>query len=466
MNKLIISGLLSLIFLLAKPLNAQTNEQEALPEKTRILFLLDASGSMLAQWDGRQTRMDIAKRILARTIDSLKVNPRLELALRAYGHLYPSRYQNCTDSRLEVPFSSGNYEQIKEKLNQLTPQGTTPITYSLQKAAEDFPADPGSRNIIILITDGLESCGGDPCEVSLNLQKKQVVLQPFIIALGAEEGFEQQFDCIGEYYDASSISLFRKALKETLQQSLGKTTLSLELLNDAGQAKEKDISVTLQNHFTGQAALNFIHFRDKNDLTDTLQVDPVLTYDIMIHTIPPLLKEGVRLKGGQHNSIAVKVPRGMLKIQQQNHHEYKNGVKAIIRQHQSPRTLNIQSVSSSQKYLAGRYDIEVMTLPRTEFRNVELKAGNETILELAPPGIANIRVDFTGIGDLFILDEVEGQQLIHQLDEKKSVNSLALQPGKYRLVFRAFQAKGSRHTKVRDFEIKSGATTNINLFGR
>ena len=457
---------MGLILLLVKPLSAQTTEQEALLGKTRILFLLDASGSMLAQWEGPQTRMDIAKRLLAETIDSLKVNPRLELALRAYGHLYPSRYQNCADSKLEVPFSSANHEQIKQRLHQLNPQGTTPIAYSLQKAAEDFPLDPNSRNIIILITDGIESCGGDPCSVSIELQKKRVILQPFVIALGAEEGFEQQFDCIGEYFDASSISQFRKALQATLTQSLGRTTLTVELLNEEGQPKEKDLTITLQNHYTQQAYRNFVHYRDSRDKTDTLEVDPVLTYDVILHTIPPMAKEEVRLKGGQHNVLPIKVPQGQLYLSQKNHQEYENGVKAIIRKHQRPQTLHIQQVGRKQKYLEGRYDIEVLTLPRTYFNSVEVKAGEETVLELPAPGIANIRADFAGIGDLFVVDGSMGQQLIYQLNKEKSVNSLALQPGQYRIVFRALQAQGSRYTKVRDFEIKSGATTNINLFGR
>ncbi|WP_017731643.1 vWA domain-containing protein [Nafulsella turpanensis] len=466
MNKLFLSGLLGLIFLLAKPLSAQTSEQEALSGKTRILFLLDASGSMLAQWEGRQTRMDIAKRLLSETIDSLKVNPRLELALRAYGHLYPSRYQNCSDSKLEVPFSSENHEQIKQKLHHLTPQGTTPIAYSLEKAAEDFPVDVNARNIIIMITDGLESCGGDPCAVSRKLQEKQVILQPFVIALGAEEGFEQQFDCMGDYYDASSISQFREALRKTLTQSLGKTTLTVELLNEAGQPREKDITVTLQHHYTQQAIRNFVHYRDSRGITDTIEVDPVLPYDVVLHTIPPMEKKAVRLKGGQHNTLMVEVPRGQLTLSQKNHHEYPGGVKAIVRRHQQPQTLYTQPVGSSQKYLAGQYDVEVLTLPRTYFYGLELGAGKEINLDLPAPGIANIRADFSGIGDLFVLEEGNGQKLIHQLDEKKSVNSLALQPGQYRLVFRARQAQGSRYTKIRDFEIKSGATTNINLFGR
>ena len=90
------------------------NKQE-LPKKVRILFLLDASGSMLAKWEN-QDRMTAAKRLLIDIVDSLKANKNLELALRVYGHQFDRRYNNCTDSKLEVGFSPGNHETIKEKI--------------------------------------------------------------------------------------------------------------------------------------------------------------------------------------------------------------------------------------------------------------------------------------------------------------------------------------------------------------
>jgi Ca-activated chloride channel family protein len=150
----------------------QSVNQQALPEKTRILFVLDASGSMNAQWGNDQSRMDVAKNILTRLVDSLRVNPKLELALRVYGHRYSRQSNNCNDSQLEVPFGMNNHSAIISEIKDLTPRGVTPITYSLLQAANDFPPRSGYRNILILITDGVESCGGDPCEASISLQKK------------------------------------------------------------------------------------------------------------------------------------------------------------------------------------------------------------------------------------------------------------------------------------------------------
>ncbi|RYD75252.1 MAG: VWA domain-containing protein, partial [Sphingobacteriales bacterium] len=132
-------------------------------KKTRFLFLLDCSGSMDNKMNGQQ-RMAVAQRILNRMVDSLKSIPNVELAFRTYG-LHGSRTEeDCKDTKLEVGFYKNNSAAIKEKVAQSKPNGTTPIAYSLTQCANDFP-NANAHNFIILITDGLEECKGDPCAV-------------------------------------------------------------------------------------------------------------------------------------------------------------------------------------------------------------------------------------------------------------------------------------------------------------
>ena len=75
-------------------------------EVTRILFVLDASNSMNKKW-GNESRFVTAKRIVSRSVDSLRGIPNLEIALRVYGHQSPitANYQDCADTKLEVPFT-------------------------------------------------------------------------------------------------------------------------------------------------------------------------------------------------------------------------------------------------------------------------------------------------------------------------------------------------------------------------
>ncbi|MEM1407793.1 MAG: VWA domain-containing protein, partial [Bacteroidota bacterium] len=184
------------------------NIEQKLPDKTRILFLLDGSGSMLASW-GKSSRIEVAKELLTDLIDSLKVDPKLQLGLRAYGHIYSRQAQNCKDTRLEVEFATNNHRRIIDKLTGIIPKGTTPIAYSLKQAAEDFPLATGYRNIVIIITDGIESCDGDPCAVSLALQRKNIFLKPFIIGIGMSTDYREEFKCIGEFYDAKDQGSFQ-----------------------------------------------------------------------------------------------------------------------------------------------------------------------------------------------------------------------------------------------------------------
>ena len=160
----------------SKPVQAQEKQ------KTRFLIVFDCSGSMWGQWGGK-TKMDAAKEILNRLTDSLSDIPNVEVALRLYGHTAIKGKRDCTDTRLEVPFGQNNKQQIRDVISKIRPAGTTPIAYSLTQAAGDFQGYSTSRNFIILITDGIEECDGDPCAVSRALQERNVVLRPLVVGL-------------------------------------------------------------------------------------------------------------------------------------------------------------------------------------------------------------------------------------------------------------------------------------------
>ena len=246
----------ALVLTLLLSLNLAGQKQyQKIPDRTRILFLLDGSGSMLSKWDGT-TRIGAAKRLLADLVDSLRSDPQVELALRVYGHQYDRRLQNCEDSKLEVGFGSNNHDRIIERLRGIAPKGTTPISYSLQQLEGDFPDDPSYRNIVIIITDGLESCDGDPCAVSKVLQSKQIFLRPFVIGLGMNKSFDEQFDCLGRFFDATNIQAFHTVLNTTLAQTLKRTTVSIELLDINNAPKETNVNVTFLNSVTGSPLLN------------------------------------------------------------------------------------------------------------------------------------------------------------------------------------------------------------------
>lgn len=126
------------LFLIARINDCYT--QNNTPQKTRILFVLDCSQSMYGLW-GNEQKMIVAKRLLTKAVDSLRNVENLELALRLYGHQSPlaAGQRDCKDTKLEVAFAAKNHNQIIEKIKSIIPKGTTPIAYSLEKSANDFP---------------------------------------------------------------------------------------------------------------------------------------------------------------------------------------------------------------------------------------------------------------------------------------------------------------------------------------
>lgn len=432
---------------------------QKIPEKTRILFVLDASGSMQAAWEGQVSRMDAAKNILTKMVDSLRSNENLELALRVYGHRYPRQSNNCQDSFLEVPFGAKNHNSIIAKIKDIKPLGTTPITYSLLQAAKDFPQNTGYRNIIILITDGIESCGGDPCQTSMELQKKNIFLRPFVIGLGLKGS--EVLNCVGKFFNSENTSGFNQVLNHAIETTFSKTTVSVALLDAHHNATETNVNVSFLNSTTGVAAYEFIHYLDANGKPDTVQIDPVLSYDIVVNTLPATVQRNVNIVNGRHTVISIDVPQGNIIVKQEG--RSRNELTVLVREKDKAVILNTQKGSDSFKYLAGNYQVETLTVPRRIF-DVEVNADRTSTITLPTPGVVNINTISKGYGSLFEVMPDGSQHWVCELDQSQSHQSLNLLPGNYKIAFRVKDAKGSKYTGVKSFTLRSGQTLNVNVF--
>ena len=428
--------------------------------KTRILFVLDGSGSMYAKM-GTDNRITVAKRLLTRLVDSLKYQDELELALRVYGHQSLKTDRNCKDTRLEVPFSPNNHLIIKDKIKTIRPKGTTLIAYSLQEAAYDFPKNPNVRNVIILITDGIEECDGDPCAISTALQKQGVVLRPFIIGLGLTAEFKTQFECVGRYFEAETENDFEDVLNVVISQAINNTSTQINLLDSYGRPTETDVNMTFTDSKTGKTLYNYIHTLDYRGNPDTLYIDPSYVYDIQVHTTPPIIKKNVSFKAGKHNTVAIDAPQGFLNLQIDGITNYKN-LQALIINPETNEIINVQDFNDKQKYLVDDYTIEILTLPRLTQENIHVVQDRTTTLQVQQPGKLNIvtRNKFV----ISIFQKKKGKtMLVKNLNLKGNQDITVLQPGKYQLIYRESAVKETIKTKTIDFTIKSGEMKHINL---
>ncbi|MDQ3191179.1 MAG: VWA domain-containing protein [Bacteroidota bacterium] len=432
-------------------------------EKVRILFIFDASQSMLSHWQTGK-KIDSAKKLLIQMVDSLRPISNVEIALRVYGHQSVSRanfLKDCKDSKLEVPFSTNNHSKLKSKLQEIIPRGTTPIAYSLEQSANDFPNCSNCKNIIILITDGIEECDGDPCEIALALHKKGIFLRPFIIGLGLGPEIMKEFECVGKYFDTENEETFLSVLKTVIDEAVNATSVQVNLLDSKGNPTETNVVMTLSDNSTGKIKYNYVHSLNHKGNPDTLIFEHEPFYKMIIYTLPSVEKDNIYIVQGTHNTIAANTPQGSLSLKVSGYTVYKD-LKAVIRINGQMETLNIQETNKKQKYLTGKYDMEILTLPRIYLSNVEIKQSHTTTIEIPQPGIASVSLPAVGFASLYLEDK-SGLKWIYNLDETKSRESITLQPGSYRIVYRSINSKESIYTTERSFKIEPGDSISVQL---
>lgn len=435
---------------------------EVKPPTSRILFVFDASQSMLGLWE-KEKKITIARNVLIAILDSLEKIDNIELALRVYGHQSPVPPQDCSDSKLEVPFGKGNASKIRQKLRFIEPKGTTPIANSLSMASNDFGNTDNCRNIIILITDGIEACDGDPCAVSRELQLKGITLKPFVIGIGIDENFKESFDCIGHYYNANKEEKFKEVLNVVITQALNSTTAQVNLLDNEGNPTETNVNMSFYDYYSGRLKNNFIHTINHKGNPDTLILDPLVTYRLVVHTIPPIQKDSFKLTPGKHTIIALDAPQGYLCLNAINT-PVSNYKTAIIRKAGDMNTLNYQELGKTEKYLTGKYDIEIPVLPKIMIYNVEVKQSNTTTVTIPQPGLINLMMKAPGYGSIYIREKDKDLKWIYNLNTQGKGESLYIQPGNYTVVFRALNAKQTLYTVSKDFEVTSGCSKIIELY--
>ena len=190
-------------------------------EDKSVEIVVDASRSMWGRMDG-QPKMSVAKEILWDV--SYWFPEDLDLALRAYGSTSPSESADCADSALLVPFGDENRGPIRGAIEGLRPLGQTPIAYALNQASRDFGARDDER-AVVLVTDGIESCGGDPVQAARDLRDQGIVVHVIGFGLGnaADEDTASlqsiAYASGGHYVTAGSAEELKAALVQTVATS-------------------------------------------------------------------------------------------------------------------------------------------------------------------------------------------------------------------------------------------------------
>ena len=247
-----------------------------------VELILDASGSMLQRLEGRR-RIDIARDVLVSLVEDT-LPPETPLALRVFGHKTPGACQ--TD--LEVPLSPLRPAEVVPVIRRTEAKNLakTPIGASLELVADDLAEAVGPK-IVILVTDGEETCDGDPQAAINGLKDKGIDVRINIVGFAIEEeALKETFRRWatlggGLYFDARSGEELGRAMRQALQPKF-------QILDATGEVVASGV--------TNGAAVEV----------------PAGLYSVRVLTSPLRLVEKVRVKGNDEVVVELEpqVPTG------------------------------------------------------------------------------------------------------------------------------------------------------------
>lgn len=180
------------------------------------MIVFDASGSMgTTDFTLKVPRITRVKQSMARVVP--EVAPLRRLGLIVYGE---GEYNDCNSIELRLKPTANASDTLLEAVRGINPRGRTPLTESVRQAAEvlDYTKQP---SVVVLLTDGEETCGGDPCKTAASLKKMSKDLTIHVIGYREGQGSYFAVRCMadmtgGEYHSVATEDELVEALRKTL----------------------------------------------------------------------------------------------------------------------------------------------------------------------------------------------------------------------------------------------------------
>jgi Ca-activated chloride channel family protein len=179
---------LSAIFIILVSLIFPLTAAEVNP---RIMLVLDASGSMWGKLEGK-TKIEIARDVIADFLD--KLDPNVEIGLVVYGH---RRKSDCKDIETLIPIAKGTGTKIIATVNNINPKGKTPLSHAVKHAAQELKHTE-MRATVVLVSDGVETCDANPCEVGKELAMSGVDFTAHVIGFDVKGEDQEGLKCVAQ----------------------------------------------------------------------------------------------------------------------------------------------------------------------------------------------------------------------------------------------------------------------------
>lgn len=229
------------------------------PKQNNVVLIFDASGSMAGLSQGER-KIDIAKDAVRNFVNQLEGTD-VHMSVVVYGHKGDNTVSNKTLScgGIEELYTLGEAygSKITSTLSRFEPTGWTPIAEALIKARDILTPYNSEKynNSIVLISDGIETCGGDPARVVEEMNTKGFSVTTNVIGFDVDAETAQQLKAVamngrGEYFDART--------RADLDFALSKHTSYMEKFDYRMRRVSEnltDINTATERHFACVQAL-------------------------------------------------------------------------------------------------------------------------------------------------------------------------------------------------------------------
>ncbi len=242
---------------------------------------------------------------------------------------------------------------------------------------------------------------------------------------------------------------------------LNSSTSQINLLDENGKATESNVPISLYDHSAGILRYAFIHTLNARGNPDTLQLDPVNRYDMIVHTTPPIYKNDIQVLPNTHSIINVNAGQGDLIIQTEGLSTYKE-LSSIIKKNNSAEIIDKLDINQKRKYLIGRYDLEILTLPRISISDLKIKQSETTTIKIPAPGLLTIlNTNAVPVYGSIYVERGQDLEFVCEINGNTVTETITLQPGSYHLVYKNKGSKKTMSTRSERFQISSGSSYSI-----
>lgn len=326
-----------------------------------IIFIYDASGSMWGRM-GDKTKIEIATTVLSDAVEKLPADQ--QVGLVAYGH---RREGDCQDVAFLVDATNTDKSAVTRSLKGIKPLGRTPLAYSALQVIARL-RESGQKATIILVTDGIESCGGDLCAVIRAAREEGIDFRLHIIGFGLKPEETEALKCAaeagdGQYYDAADAGALGEGLNEATAATVDDPEGNFSVF---AIKNEKPIDAYVEA-FRAGTNLSVATGRTYGD--SVFIYLPPGTYDLLVRPlensdVDALTVSGVQSVEGSGGHQTVSFDGGKLQVTALNNGESWDAVVQVFPDNATKNVASGRTYGRSDTYELnpGKYDVEIKAM--------------------------------------------------------------------------------------------------------